>query len=136
VEGADARTAGEGEDAGMHNAGEGETARVRVAAASDSAAFSAGAGRPDAEIERLDARQALLEDVMLAFRRSAGLGEGLRTRALAAVPELDSTLARLAGLGLVEERVDGGGGRSLVPTRRGWLCGNEVFGAVWSLAES
>ncbi len=113
---------------------EGKAARIRVAAAPDSAAFSARGGRPQVELECLDARQALLEDVMLSFRRSVGLDEALRARALASVPELDAVFTRLVSLGLLEERVDDEGGRHLTSTRRGWLCGNEVFGAVWDLA--
>ena len=128
-----ARAAGEGRD-GCVESGEGEGTRIRVAAAPDSAAFSEGNGRPQVEVERLDARQALLEDVMLSFRRGAGLGEALRSRALASVPELDAVFTRLVSLGLLEERVDAGGETRLTPTRRGWLCGNEVFGAVWDLA--
>ena len=128
-----ARAAGEGRD-GCVESGEGEGARIRVAAVPDSAAFSEGNGRPQVEVERLDARQALLEDVMLSFRRGAGLGEALRSRALASVPELDAVFTRLVSLGLLEERVDAGGEIRLTPTRRGWLCGNEVFGAVWDLA--
>ena len=128
-----ARTAGEGRD-GCVGFGEGEGARVRVAATSDSAAFSESNGRAQVEVERLDARQALLEDVMLSFRRSAGLGAALRARALASGPELDAVFTRLVSLGLLEERVDAGGETRLTPTRRGWLCGNEIFGAVWDLA--
>ncbi len=151
---------GEREVAAADMPGEGGGGRVRVAAGRGSAAFSAAGGRADVEVERLDARQALLEDVMLAFRRSAGLGEELRARALAAVPELGPTFTRLVELGLLEERVehangeggagaaDGAGGagaaggadaageRHLVPTRRGWLCGNEIFGAVWDFAST
>ena len=128
-----ARAAGEGRD-GCVESGEGEGTRIRVAAAPDSAAFSASNGCPQVEVERLDARQALLEDVMLSFRRGAGLGEALRSWALASVPELDAVFTRLVSLGLLEERVDAGGEIRLTPTRRGWLCGNEVFGAVWDLA--
>ena len=129
-----ARAAGEGRD-GCVESGEGEGTRIRVAATSDSAAFSESNGCPRVEVERLDARQALLEDVMLSFRRSAGLGAALRARALASVPELDAVFTRLVSLGLLEERVDAGGETRLMSTRRGWLCGNEVFGAVWDLAE-
>ncbi len=134
--GPDADAAGEGGGADVRKADGGESARVRVATAFDSAAFSAGGGLAQAQVERFDARQALLEDVMLSLRRSAGLGEELRVCALEAVPELDSVLGRLVSFGLLEERADGCGRPRLVPTRRGWLCGNEVFGAVWGLAES
>ena len=39
-------------------------------------------------------------------------------------------LARLQGEGLIAPGAAG----SLVPTQRGWLMGNEVFGAIWGLA--
>ena len=30
---------------------------------------------------------------------------------------------------------EGDGARRLVPTARGWLMGNELYGALWDLAE-
>ena len=104
--------------------------RVRVQAAFDTSAFSESLGRPAVELELMDEREALLEDCMLAFRRSAGLPAQLRQRAQAAEPRLGEVLARLQGEGLIAPGVAG----SLVPTQRGWLMGNEVFGAIWGLA--
>ena len=46
------------------------------------------------------------------------------------VPRLAEVLARLQDEGLVAPGAAG----SLVPTQRGWLMGNEVFGAIWGLA--
>ena len=67
---------------------------------------------------------------MLAFRRSAGLPAELRRRAAVEEPRLEGVLAMLQEEGLVQQ----GPGGSLMPTERGWLMGNEIFGAVWALA--
>ena len=104
--------------------------RVRVQAAFDTPAFSASLGRPAVELELMDSRQAPLEDCMLAFRRSAGLPAELRRRAAVEEPRLEGVLAMLQEEGLVQQ----GPGGSLMPTERGWLMGNEIFGAVWALA--
>lgn len=104
--------------------------RVRVQAAFDTSAFNASLGCPAVELELMDEREALLEDCMLAFRRSAGLPAQLRQRAQGAEPRLAEVLARLQDEGLVAPGAAG----SLVPTQRGWLMGNEVFGAIWGLA--
>ncbi|MGN0078616.1 MAG: radical SAM family heme chaperone HemW [Coriobacteriales bacterium] len=111
-------------------AGGSSCSRVRVQTAFDTPAFNASMGRPAVELELMDEREALLEDCMLAFRRSAGLPAQLRQRAQDAEPRLGEVLARLQGEGLIAPGPDG----SLVPTQRGWLMGNEVFGAIWGLA--
>lgn len=82
-------------------------------------------------LELLDERQAVAEDLMLGARLVRGLAPDLvaRARALFGV-RLDETLADLIGRGLLAER-DG----RLVPTERGWLLGNELYGALWGLAE-
>ena len=61
---------------------------------------------------------------MLGMRRSIGVpvGQVQSTEGAPAVFE------RLERLGLVCEQGD-----RFVPTRRGWLLGNEVYGAIWSL---
>lgn len=106
------------------------TTRIRIQADVDAAAFAAGLGRPGAAAEGLTQREALLEDTMLAFRQSTGLGAASVRRACAAVPELAAVLARLQEAGLLRKEADG----TLVPTERGWLMGNEVFSAIWALA--
>ncbi len=106
------------------------TARVRVQASASVSAFSESLGRPAVQLECMDAREALLEDVMLAFRRSAGLSAQLEQRACAAIKELALALQRLQDAGLVARNAQG----ALAPTERGWLMGNEVFGTIWSLA--
>lgn len=105
-------------------------ARVRVAASADTGAFCDSTGRPLVELEAMDEREAALEDAMLAFRRSDGLSARKAAELCHAVPELGPVLETLEGEGLVDRTADG----SLVPTERGWLMGNEIFGAIWGLA--
>lgn len=99
-------------------------ARIRIAASSDDIAFAESLGCPRAEIELLSARESAVEDLMLGMRRSIGVpvGQVQSTEGAPAVFE------RLERLGLVCEQGD-----RFVPTRRGWLLGNEVYGAIWSL---
>lgn len=82
-------------------------------------------------VEFLNLEQACAEDLMLAMRMSAGV-----------CPELAQSAQKIFGAryyemvedviqrGLAEEQPDA----SLVPTERGWLLGNELFGACWELA--
>ena len=106
------------------------TARLRVQADADAAAFAASLGRPFVEIELLSGREAILEDAMLAFRTSAGLSAQRSAAFCAAVPELSDALRALQSKGLIEVTCDG----AQVPTQRGWLMGNEIFGTIWDLA--
>ncbi len=108
----------------------GSSGRIRIQAAADTAAYISSMGRPAWSADVMDARVAVLEDVMLAFRRSAGLDRGFAARALKAVPQLADVLRTLQEEGLVARAGDG----SYVPTQRGWLMGNRVFGAIWDLA--
>ena len=73
------------------------------------------------EAEYLDEAEARREDVMLGLR----LVEGVSAETVAAAG-LEGVLADLADRGLVENAE--GRWRTTEP---GWLCGNEVFGAVW-----
>ena len=77
----------------------------------------------------LDARQMVAEDLMLGMRMTDGVSDELVAQAAALIPELAQELERLAGEGLVVH----GGGRWR-PTPRGWLCGNELYGALYDLA--
>lgn len=123
-----------GEAAGMQDAAAVAAAspdgRIRIQALDDTSAFSASFGRPAWTAEVMDAREALLEDAMLAFRRSAGLDARQARQAIKTVPQLKQTLERLVEQGLVVHGDDG----SYAPTCRGWLMGNEIFGAIWGLA--
>ena len=102
-----------------------DIARVRIAASPDDVAFARSLGRPHVELEMLDARESAVEDLMLGMRRSTGVA---REQVLA-VEGAPAVFERLEALGLVCEQ-----GARLVPTQRGWLLGNEVYGAIWSLA--
>ncbi|QKF06998.1 radical SAM family heme chaperone HemW [Berryella wangjianweii] len=75
--------------------------------------------------DELSMREAVLEDVMLGMRLAAGIADEEAARACASVPALGGVLERLRAQGLVEVRE----GR-VRPTRRGWLCGNELYGAI------
>lgn len=78
-------------------------------------------GMPD-ELELLLPEEAAREDVMLGLRLTAGV-----PAEQAAEADLASTLEGLRAGGLVELREE-----RWRTTRRGWLLGNEVFGAVWA----
>lgn len=99
--------------------------RIRIAASPDDVAFAESLGCPLVEVELLSARQAAVEDLMLAMRRSIGIS----IEQVQAVEGAPSVFERLENLGLVCRR-----GSRFVPTERGWLLGNEVYGAIWSLA--
>lgn len=100
-------------------------ARVRVDASADDRAFSASLGSPAVEVELMSAREASVEDLMLGMRRSVGVSlEHVRS-----VAGARGVFDDLVDRGLVREKE----GR-YVPTERGWLMGNEVFGAIWDLA--
>ena len=77
---------------------------------------------PELEVEYLSEREAWAEDLMLGMRLTRGVEVGR-------VPS--TTTEDLTARGLVEER-----GARLVPTHEGWLLGNELFGALWDLAEA
>lgn len=124
-----------------------ERFRLRVISSS---AEVAGAGRlADLafEVEQLSGREAACEDLMLGMRMSRGVSAGLLDRARGAVSgaRVDAAVERAVDEGLAVWRegdpVDvvgpataSGDGRRLVPTERGWLMGNELYGLFWDLA--
>lgn len=80
-------------------------------------------------LDDLDAAQMAAEDLMLGMRMTAGISdESLDARSVL-LPGAPSVLESLREGGLVEHRE----GR-WVPTERGWLCGNELYGALLELA--
>jgi oxygen-independent coproporphyrinogen-3 oxidase len=81
-----------------------------------------GFDRWPAQVEFLTPSEAAREDVMLGLRLVAGV-----SAERIAAAGLEVVMRRLRDDGLVEESA--GDWRT---TRRGWLLGNEVFGAVWS----
>lgn len=101
----------------------GELGRDRVRQLDDSGA--------ELEREHLTAREAAAEDLMLACRMVRGITPELLSRAERFIPrsQLDDACNRAVELGLAGWR-DG----SLVPSERGWLEGNELYGIFWSLA--
>jgi coproporphyrinogen III oxidase-like Fe-S oxidoreductase len=96
--------------------------RVRFAHAPDTDAYLREPLARPADEEYLDAAKAAREDLMLGLRLTRGVAEADVARA-----GLASVLERLRDDGLVE--IDSGRWRT---TERGWLLGNEVFGAVWA----
>lgn len=83
------------------------------------------------DVERLSAREAVAEDLMLACRMSRGISAALLERAKRVIPvgELDCACERAVELGLARWRSG-----SLEPTHLGWLDGNQLFGLFWGLA--
>lgn len=106
-----------------------DAARVRVGETADTKAFVDATGRMSFSIETLDAREAALEDLMLGMRLSHGVAADQVERASLLEPGVPGVFRKLGDEGLVELRE----GR-FSPTERGWLMGNEVFGAIWGLA--
>lgn len=102
-----------------------DIARVRIAASSDDIAFARSLGRPHVELEMLGGYESAVEDLMLGMRRSIGVTR----EQVQDVEGAPAVFERLEALGLVREQ-----GTRFVPTQRGWLFGNEVYGAIWSLA--
>ncbi len=77
----------------------------------------------------LDACQMAAEDLMLGMRMTCGVSDAHVAQAATLLPEVFQALARLEEEGLVEH----GEGRWR-PTKRGWLCGNELYGTLFDLA--
>lgn len=83
-------------------------------------------------LELLTQAQAVAEDLMLGMRLTEGVGPGLLSSAKEVLGGalVDETVARVVREGLAKRTAVGG----LVPTHRGWLLGNELYGAFWDLA--
>lgn len=77
----------------------------------------------------LDRRQMAAEDLMLGMRLSEGVSDEQVTDACSVLPETEKVFTRLIELGLVKHS-DG----RFRPTKRGWLEGNELYGALFDLA--
>ena len=77
----------------------------------------------DREVEFLSEREAWAEDLMLGMRRTCGVE-------LARFAGVEHVLQELVERGLVGVRGD-----HAIPTHDGWLLGNELFGALWGLAD-
>lgn len=77
----------------------------------------------------LNAAQMAAEDAMLMMRMSCGIGDAFVDDRKSVIPSLPDTLDILAGRGLVTHS-DG----RWMPTHEGWLCGNELYGALLECA--
>lgn len=78
----------------------------------------------------LDARQMAAEDLMLAMRMAEGASDELVDETCELIPMTVEVLRSLEEDGLVEHSR----GRWR-PTKRGWLCGNHLYGALLDLAD-
>lgn len=80
-------------------------------------------------IDDLSPQEMAAEDMMLVMRLAEGASDGMVENRAETIPRLPSELERLEKLGLVEHR--SGHWR---PTERGWICGNELYGALLDLS--
>ena len=108
------------------------TSRVRLTVETPRGELAADPRLPalSFSLEFLTEEQAVAEDLMLGAR----LVEGLRPELVARARELfgtrfDDSVDDLLARDLLAER-----GNRLAPTERGWLLGNELYGALWDLA--
>lgn len=83
------------------------------------------------DLEFLSEVQAAAEDLMLGMRLVRGVEPGLVDHARTVLGEsaVDETLAWCVAQGLVAHK-----GPRWVPTDRGWLLGNILYGRMWDLA--
>ncbi|WP_051353795.1 radical SAM family heme chaperone HemW [Atopobium fossor] len=105
--------------------------RKQVAAAKSLAAMAY-------ELEFLDEQQASAEDLMLAVRTSYGITPALYERSAKAlgVQKLDRALAHAYELGLLQQLPQNQAAKQWwIPTQRGWLLGNKLYGILWGLAQ-
>ena len=81
--------------------------------------------------EFMTAREAAAEDLMLALRMTRGAGPEQLVRVRRELPEerLEAALDEAVSSGLAAWE-----GERLLPTDRGWLLGNELYGLMWDLA--
>lgn len=77
----------------------------------------------------LDPRQMAAEDLMLGMRMSEGVSQELIDRAAVLIPRTSEVVDDLVDSGLAFRDGD-----RLKPTKQGWLCGNELYGALLDLA--
>ena len=77
----------------------------------------------------LNAAQMVAEDLMLGMRMTRGVSEEKIAEARLMLPRLDETIGEL-----IEEGFAAWSEGRLRPTERGWLLGNELYGALFDLA--
>lgn len=72
--------------------------------------------------------QMVAEDMMLAARTKAGISFDLFEKAKVLIPDVEDKLQSIIDLGLLEVTDN-----ALIPTKRGWMCGNELFERLMNL---
>lgn len=83
------------------------------------------------ETEEMNKREAMAEDLMLGARMSQGFSQTLVDQARPLMgASLDQTFNTLINQGLLIYA-----NNRYQPTHQGWLLGNELYGALWGLAE-
>lgn len=80
-------------------------------------------------VEALDPFEMAAEDLMLGMRMSRGVSDELVEEAALLLPDAQGAFSELASDGLVAHRE----GR-WVPTEKGWLFGNRLYGRLYELA--
>ncbi len=80
-------------------------------------------------VDDLDKPQMAAEDIMLGFRMSRGVTDEKIQESTDLLPDLPNKLKELEDKGLIK-RDEG----AFVPTQKGWLCGNELYGEIFDLA--
>ena len=83
----------------------------------------------DLIIDDLTKTEMMAEDLMLRMRMTTGIDDTLAAKASLLLPELDKVLNTLSDKGLVIHEQG-----AWKPTELGWLCGNELYGALFDLA--
>jgi len=101
---------------------------LRLVCQQDAASFARSLGDVPmlVDLEHLGLRSSVIEQIMLRMRLFEALDPAWLPVLDAAVPKLLETLETLRGEGLLDER--------FVPTGRGWLLGNRIYGSIWDLA--
>lgn len=111
-----------------------DASRVRLSVTSSARELCCARSWDDLEydFEFLNEREAAAEDLMLGCRMTAGASPQVvaRAREVLGCSAVDEAVQAVCARGLARWGADG----SLCPTERGWLLGNELYGALWGLA--
>ena len=107
--------------------------RLTVGSSTDEIIRSRGLGDLRFDLELMTEGQAAAEDLMLGMRLVDGIAPALleHARRCLGADDVDAACARAAAEGLACWAPGG----SLVPTNRGWLLGNQLYGEMWDLAQ-
>ena len=108
--------------------------RFRLTSSDDARAYAQARSLAELgfEVEQMTETEAVAEDLMLAARMTDGLPAALQARARHVFGEgrVEECFSTLVDSGFLAPTTCG----SLVPTRKGWLLGNELYGPLWNLA--